>query len=415
MSDARAIEAVTATLLQVLDDAVNTGPGGFPGGVKVVARPPHEVETDVEALQVNLFLYRTEVAAGLRNEDPLDLTPGETANPPLPLALHYLLTPYVQGGKDLDAHRLLGLAARSLNEHAVLGRTELTDSGAFSDVATQLDRIHITWQPLAENDIYSLWSAFQTPYRLSAALEVRPVLIDGLTPPSTPLPVLRRGELDEGPAAQAQVISPYPELAQAVPLDSQTAARAGESVRLTGTNLTAQAVRALLTHPLLDEPVPQPAAEVTDTAVRIDLPAGAAALPAGLWSVALELTNTVDGEDVVTNTNAVPLAIAPRIASAMPMDVQLDAQGAAEIALTCEPEVLAGQHVFLLLGGHAIAEERIETGTPVTGTALVFVASRLATGKYVTRLRVGGVDSRVVDRSLTPPRFDASQTVTVQP
>lgn len=415
MSDARAIEAVTATLLQVLDDAVNTGPGGFPGGVKVLAKPPHEVETDVEPLQVNLFLYRTEVAAGLRNEDPLDIAPGETANPLLPLVLHYLLTPYVQGGKDLDAHRLLGLAARSLNEHAVLGRTELTDSGAFSDVATQLDRIHITWQPLAENDIYSLWSAFQTPYRLSAALEVRPVLIDGLRPPNTPLPVLRRGQADEGPVAQASVASPYPELVQARPDAKQTAARAGEAVWLEGTNLAGQAVRALLTHPLLDEPVPLPAAETADTVVRIDLPTGPAALPAGLWSVALELTDTVDGEDVVTTTNQIPLAIAPRITNAMPMPVQVDAQGSVEIPVSCEPAVIRGQHAFLVLGGRAIAEERIQTGSPVAGTDLVFVAADVAPGDYVARLRVGGVDSLVVDRSQSPPRFDPSQTVTVQP
>ena len=128
MSDARAIEAVTKTLLQVIDDAVNTGPQAFPGGVKVVAKPPHDVETDVEQLQVNLFLYRTEIASGLRNEDPPDLRPGETANPPLPLILHYLITPYVQGGKDLDAHRLLGLASRAVHEQAVLSQALLNDS-----------------------------------------------------------------------------------------------------------------------------------------------------------------------------------------------------------------------------------------------------------------------------------------------
>jgi hypothetical protein len=416
MSDARAIEGVTATLLQVIDDAVNSGPGAFPGGVKVVAKPPHEVQTDVDQLQFNLFLYRTEVAAGLRNEDPLDLTPGESANPPLPLVLHYLMTPYVQSGKDLDAHRLLGLAARAFNEHAVLGRTELTDSsGAFSDVATQLDRIRITWVALAESDIYSLWSAFQTPYRLSAALEVRPVLIDGTQPPNAPLPVIRRGDDDRGPVAEAQPGSPYPELSSAAPPNSQTAARPGESVHLLGINLVAQTVTAVLTHPLLVDAVPLPAADVTDTDVRIDLPAGAGAPQAGLWSVTLQLTNTVAGTDVTAFTNAVPLSIAPRITSAMPMNVALDPQGAAQIALTCEPAVLAGQPVFLVIGSRAVAENRAATGTPVTGSALAFAAEHQQPGSYVMRLRVGGVDSLVVDRSQVPPVFDATQSVTVTP
>jgi hypothetical protein len=415
MSDARAIEAVTSTLMQVIDDAVNTGPQSFPGGVKVVAKPPHDVDTDVEALQVNLFLYRTEIDQALRNEDPPGVTPGETAQPSLPLVLHYLMTPYVQGSKDLDAHRLLGLAARAVHELAVLTPALLNGaSGSFSDVDTQLNLIRITWEALGENDIYSLWSAFQTPYRLSTAFEVRTVLIDNREPPRTPVPVLSRGILDRGPVVVADIASPFPQLAAAVPANAQSAARLGESIELCGTGLSAQTVTARLHHPLLADPVEIVGDDITDTAVRITL-TSSQSMPAGWWSVSLELTSTVDGEQISTATNAVPLAVAPNIVSAVPITVARDAQGGITLSLSCEPAVVAGQPVFLILGGHAIPENRSSTGDPVTGATLNFTASEVEPGPYLLRLRVGGVDSRLVDRSGASPQFDPTQMVMVTP
>lgn len=416
MSDARAIEGVTATLLQIVDDAVNKGPQAFPGGVKVIAQPPHEVQTDIYALQVNLFLYRTEIAAGLRNEDPIDTAPGESAQPPLPLVLHYLITPYVQSGRDTDAHRLLGLAARAVHEQSLLSQAQLSDSsGTFSNVATQLDRIRITWQPLAESDIYSLWSAFQTPYRLSAAFEVRAVLIDGRQPPRTPVPVLRRGAHDEGPVALAATASTLPELDTVVSQGGQESVRLGESVQLRGRNLFGQTVTARLTHPLVPAPVLVPATNVTDAAITITMPAAPADIPAGLWAVALDITNTIDAQQVTLSTNVLGLAVAPRITSAMPVSVQRDAQSAALISLTCEPEVVAGQPVLLIVDGRAIPEQRSVTGGVVDGAALSFSVTAAPLGEHVLRLRVAGVDSQFIDRSQPTPQFDVSQKVTVAP
>ncbi len=414
MSDARAIEGVTQTLLQVIDDAVNKGPQSYGGGVKVVAQPPHEVQTDIEPLQVNLFLYRTEIAAGLRNEDPLDITTGETAQPALPLALHYLITPYVQGGKDLEAHRLLGLASRAVQEQSQLSESQLHDSAGFSNISTQLDRIHITWQVLAENDIYSLWSAFQTPYRLSAAFEVRVVLIDNRQPPRTPVPVLRRGQDDQGPTARPDTSSPFPELEASVPADGQPVARVGESVELRGVNLSAQDVTANVTNPLLPESIPLTPTAVTPDAVTIEL-APAAAIPAGVSSVSLSVTNTIAAQPVTTITNSVALAVAPRITSVMPMTVHPDAQGAVQIALTCSPAVIAGQQVFLIVGGRAVPEDRARVGNAVTGTNLSFTVDHAALGEHVMRLRVAGVDSLLIDRTGDKPQFDPSQAVTVTP
>ncbi len=414
MSDARAIEGVTQTLLQVLDDAVNTGPQSYGGGVKVIAQPPHEVQTDIEPLQVNLFLYRTEIAAGLRNEDPLDLTPGETGQPALPLALHYLITPYVQGGKDLDAHRLLGLASRAVQEQSQLSPTQLRDSAPFTNVATQLDRIRISWETLAENDIYSLWSAFQIPYRLSAAFEVRVVLIDNRQPPRTPVPVIRRGQDDQGPTALADVASPFPELDTTAPENGQPAYRIDESIELHGINLSAQTVVVSVSHPLLPDPITLVPNAITATLVTAELTA-AAGIPAGVSAASLSLTNIVDAQQVTTITNTVPLAVAPRITSPVPITVHPDAQGSVQIALTCSPPVIEGQPVFLLVGDRAVPEDRALVGQAVIGENLSFSIDHAALGQHMMRLRVAGVDSLLIDRSGDKPQFDDTQVVTVTP
>jgi hypothetical protein len=198
-----------------------------------------------------------------------------------------------------------------------------------------------------------------------------------------------------------------------IPQNSQTAARLGEPVELRGVNLSAQTVEARMIHPLLRDPVTLLATDLTDTGVSVELPPAAPGIPAGLWSVSLELTNTVDAQEVTTSTNSVALAIAPRITSAMPVSVVRDAQGSVQISLSCEPPVIAGQPVFLVIGGRAVPEVRAVAGDPVTGSALSFAVHGAQLGQQVLRLRVGGVDSVLLDRSGDKPQFDASQAVTV--
>jgi hypothetical protein len=426
MSDALAVAAVTDTLISLLQSEVD-------GGVQVVAKPPSEVLTTGHPQQVNLFLYQADVDGALRNEDRIDLAPGESGDPPLPLVLHYLLTPYVRDGTESDAHRLLGHAVRALHEHTSLGRVELAEfAPAYSDVVRQLDRIRITWQPFGEKDIYSLWSAFQTPYRMSVAFEVRPVLIDSRRRPRTATPVLRRGRRDEGPLAQGNLESPFPELTSAVPVrpDGQgvehadVAAPLGGRVVLRGANLAAKKVDVRLTHRRLTEPVlisDLAQADVTATEVRFvldDSPAGT--FPAGLWSVALVLTDEVVAEEggtpenVVTVTNEVPLAVAPTITN-LPVTVPREgSDDSVAVVLTYAPFALPGQPVLLLLGSRSAEPATPRPADPpLPPDGMRFRLAGVQPGRHLLRLRVDGVDSLLVDRSKDKPEFDENQIVTV--
>ena len=396
MSDARAIEAVTETLRALVDDGVKT----VLPGAKAVVQPPHEVNPAAQEAQVNLFLYQAEVIPALRNEPPADVNPGETGEPALPLVLRYLMTPFAPDGDDLVAHRLLGGALQALHTRPVLTRAELTQVASYSDVARQPDSIRITWHAVEEKDIYSLWSVFQTPYRLTTSFEVRAVLIDSRRAPRTPAPVLKRGADDRGPEAGADVRSTTPDIDTVRYPLGQPAARVGEEAELSGSNLSSvTAVR--LTHLTSGVAVAVPAAPAGPDSVRLTVPGG---IPAGVSAVAL-LAGTPPSELPVGPWY---LAVAPRIASPMPASVARDGSGAANVTLTVSPAFVTGQKVALVLGGDTYP------ALSAAGNTATFVVPHAHPGDHAARLRVDGVDSiLVLDRTANPPVYDPTQLVKV--
>lgn len=393
MSDARAIEAVTETLRGVVDRGVKA----VAAGAVAVTHPPHEIDTTTAGLQVNLFLYQAEIDAALRNTPPTGLASGETGEPAMPLVLHYLLTPYAPGGDDIRAHRLLGGALQALHSHPLLTRADLSGAAPYSDVGRQAEQLRITWQPLEEKDIYSLWSVFQAPYRLSAAFEVRVVLIDNTRAPITPLPVLTRGADGRGPVAAASVTSPVPTVLRVRYPDGQPAATVGQQVALEGGALAATtAVR--IANPALDTSVDVAPDRVDNLTVTATLPAS---VRAGLCRVAA-VGPAGPGSEVY-------LAVAPT-PSGLPITVGRDPAGTATVTFGCTPPIEPDQRVSLLAGGLVTAMEPVATST----TAPTFRVASAAPGSFPARLRVDGVDSLLVaDRTAEPPVFDPRYTVTV--
>ncbi|MFE2407785.1 DUF4255 domain-containing protein [Kitasatospora sp. NPDC059408] len=395
MSDEEAIAAVTKTLSGLVLGALADVPGAG-----VDTRPLDELVDGTRDKLVNLYLFQADVDGALRDADQPGLAPGESGGPPFPLTLHYLVTPFVKRDPGLDAQRLLARAVRVLNDNPVLQRGELAAFAPESDVAKQLDRIRITWQPFGEKDIYSLWTAFQTPYRMSVAYEVGVVLIDGHRPPTVPVPVLTRGADDRGPVAQGFLPLGLPALDAAVPPGGQPAVRGGETAVLRGSGLAAPA-EVRLSHPLLPAPVAVAPDHVTGTQVQFTVPVGTAA---GLWSAGFSLAGQL--------TNEVPLAVAPRITH-LPAQVGRHDDGSAQIDVRYSPAALPGQPVLLVLDGRAVPPDPLPHGVPRPPGHARFTVPDAAPGRHLVRLRVAGVDSLLVDRSGTRPVFDPSQAVTV--
>lgn len=407
MSNALAIAAVTATLRALLMRKL--GIIGVTAQALDKARPANS-----SGDQVNLFLYQTMPDAAWRNMDmPRQLKAGETGEPPLPLILSYLLTAYSDDTDDVKSQILLGRAMSVLHDHPLLDSAEIKDVATgdlvTSDLHEQLERVRITLLSMPLEELSKLWTAFQAPYRTSAAYQVSVVLIESTRPAKTPLPVLERGKGDTGVASQADVNSPFPALLDLVLPPGQQSARLGELVTLQGLHLDGDAVTVSLSNPRLDAPLKNPAAvtvtawSATEIVIRLEI------LPAlwvaGLYTVAVSVKT---GDDVRT-TNELPLAVAPSIATPLPLVnvVRAPVTFDATIALQVSPDVRHGQRAALLIGNREVAAEAHAAQT----ASLTFVVKNAPDGTHFLRLRIDGVDSLLILPG-PPPSFDPVQRVT---
>ena len=399
MSNSLAVATVTSALLQLLNQAVKA----FPGGARVTVRPPDKARLTPPVNQLNVFLYHTTLDPAWRNQDMPTIRPGETGFPPLPLILHYVVTAYGESDEDdIKAHQLLGRAMSVLHDHPILGPDEFTGLVTGTDLQNQVERVRVTEQVLTVDDMYKLWTAFQTQYRISAAYEVSVVLIDSTQPTRTPLPVLTRGANDSGPVAQAAIEPPFPTLEAIALPDRQLAALIGDRLTLTGHHLTGTSgVRFIQLGTGLP---PQPTARVTDTEIDVDAPAQ---LAAGMWTVSALFSQPGQPDRV---SNELPLVVASKV-TVPPGPLTRDAAGTVTVALTCSPVVGPRQAVFLLLGDRQIA---LDPAVVLPSGNLSFVVADAQPGGYFIRVRVDGVDSLLVDRSSAVPVFDPSQRVEIQ-
>ena len=406
MSNALAIAAVTATLRNLLTQGVTLVPGL--GDTTVTTQLPDRARASGNtANQINLFLYQAVLNAGWRNLDmPRQVKGGETGAPPLALNLYYLLTAY---GRDDDSvrpfsHELLGRAMSLLHDHPLLGADEIAVALAGNDLGSQLERVRFSLQPLSVDDIYRLWTGFQTPYRTSVAYEASVVLIDSTRESRTPLPVLTRGANDAGVQAQASVAPPY---ATIVSLSPGVDVTFGDALTIAGSQLAGDAVVVSFASPRLATARRVPALpQSTATSVRVVVP-GDAAFPAGVYAVSVVVTR---GPDVHTS-NQIPLSLAPQITAGVPATVAAGS-GTVRVTLGCAPGVADGQRVALLFGDREIAA----VAEPRPANSVSFDVTGVTPGDYFVRLRVDGADSTLlVDRAAQPPAFDPQRRITVTP
>jgi hypothetical protein len=418
MSNSLAIGAVTATLRNLLDKGI----AAEGGGLHTTTLPPEKAQTFGQGDgpgRINLFLYQTHINAAWRNMGmPGQIKPSETGQPPLALDLFYLLTAYERddGDSSVIAHRLLGRAMRVLHDHPLLGADEIRAALPNNDLADQIERIRITSQPMSVEEFSKLWTTFQVGYRISAAYQVSVVLIDTTQPSRTPLPVLTRGADDTGASAQANLVPPFPTLSKVSPvvqpLGSETSAVLGNDLLITGHDLDGTNISAEVSHPRLQNPMPLPApSNATATAITVNLPNQPQNFPAGIYTVSVSVIRP--GETFKRTTNALPFAVAPQILSNPPISAARNANKIT-ITLACSPEVLPAQRVALLLGGDEVpAEPHLSQTGNLTFVAKDDPQGKFAPGDYFVRLRVDGVDSLLIDRSVKPPKFKASEKVSI--
>jgi hypothetical protein len=432
VSNALAIAAVTAVLKDLLDNGLIdrnvSSTIGTP--VTVSALPPDRVKTGTtEPTQLNLFLYHVAPNTAWRNVDlPSTNGHGErTANPPLALDLWYLLTAF--GQQDFEAEILLGYAMQLLHETPVLTREAIRRSLApaspvggglllppplnalpAAELAEQIELVKLTPQPMNVDEISKLWTAFQTNFRPSVAYQASVVLIESARPVRSPLPVLTRGPADEGVILTPDTVLPppsVPTLLSVTPPNAQPSARLGDALALDGFNLTGDTVNVRFVNPRLPDPLELvPQAGGTATRLNVTLPNQPVDWVAGIYAVSVAVAQA--GQPAQT-TNEVPLPLAPALLTVSPNPAPRNGNGRVTLTVTCSPEVRPAQRISLFVGAREVLAQPHLAQTDT----LTFRVDAAPPGQHRLRLRVDGVDSLLVDRSVTPPVFVAGQQVTI--
>jgi hypothetical protein len=281
---------------------------------------------------------------------------------------------------------------------------------AATDLADQIELIKLTMQPLGTEEVSKLWAAIQSNYRPSVSYQASVVLIESARPRRSPLPVLRRGPLDQGVVVQPTSAAPTPPFAALTsvsPPNQQPSGGPGDLLTLDGFHLDGDGVVVRFASARLAAPLalaPEPGGTADRLTVR--LPDAPADWVAGVYAVSAVVSRTGQPDQA---TNAVALTLAPAIQSAAPNPAARDGAGRVTLTVTFRPQVRPEQSASLLVG----AREVLAQPHPAATGSLTFQVDAAPPGQHWLRLRVDDVDSRLVDFSATPPAFDPTQRVTV--
>lgn len=441
MSGPLAIAAVTASLKDLLNDGLLNHDLSAIGSYSVTASPPDRIATGAEEPnRLNLFLYQVSPNLGWRNAGlpARDGTGARVSNPPLALDLHYMLTAY--GSQDLNAEILLGYAMQMFHETPLLSRDQLrivlgapspVDGnivpGIFGtlsaiDLADQVEQIKISPVFLSADDLSKMWTAMQARYRPSMAYVVSVVLIQATGPTQVPLPVLRRGADDRGPATTAS-LSPVLFSARSAVSDLLPALRLGDDLLIQGAHLDGSGMlSAVLKNAKSGRSVvlPVPAGGSPDS-LTVHLPS-AAERPEAIneWAVGvIDLTLRIVQPGLSPfSTNSVRFALAPTVFVSPPANPDGYAVGET-VTMACHPRLQARQEpeTRIVFGSLTVPPTAIDTpaGDALQPTTITFAVPPVEPGDYRVRLRVDGIDSLPVTIGGSPPRleFDPTQKVTV--
>jgi hypothetical protein len=182
----QALFATSETIRRYIEDRI----GGIAasGVVPVVLNTPEEVRNN-NTTAVSVWLYRIIRDADRLNDPPERLAWNQVKPAPLPLRLHYLVTPVTDNsnptlGSPSDEQLLLGRVLQIFHSHSILRGADL--QGPFIGTAAE---IRVRLEPMSLEEITRVWEALEGSYQLSVSYEVSLVNIDVDLQPEVIVPV----------------------------------------------------------------------------------------------------------------------------------------------------------------------------------------------------------------------------------
>jgi hypothetical protein len=411
MSNFLSIATVTASLKQILNDAVSKDING----ATATAVRPNAPNNQLPNPGVNVYLYQITPNAAWRNADvPTRGADGALVQQPrAAIDLHYLLSFY-GSESDFEPQRVLGSAIRVLHEQPILPRKKIREVINATAVLTtsnldeEVELVKFTQLPLSLEELGKLWSVFfQMTYVLSVAFQGTVVLIDGKGAPRSTLPVRERN-LFVVSFRQPVIERVSAAAGPGLPIT------AGSTLRISGVSLLGNVTRVRIGQQMA---TPAPA-QTGDRQIDVALPAG---LRAGIQSVQIEhplLMGTPPELHSGVESNAAPFLLQPTISPAVsnvtpalengaPVVVEGVTLRSATISATFTPGVGRTQRVKLLLYEFNAPEERparayvfaaplangISNPTQEETGTIAFAVQRVFPGPYLVRVQVDGAES----------------------
>src|SRR6266536_657044 len=421
MSNFLAVATVTATVQQILSEAVAAGVPGAVPNAKVTAGMPVTSKNGAEAKKgINIYLYQVTPNAAWRGADLPTRGPdgGLVQRPQVAVDLHYLLTFYGED-KELEPERLLGIAVRTMHEQPVLTRDAIqnaidvaaqADPGTFlssSDLARQIDLVKLSPLPLNLEELSKLWSVFfQVPYQLSVAYRATVVLISSDLVPRTPLPVRARGVYTL-PFRQPLVRSVEAAEGEEAPIVWNGTVRVrGEALRGPATSVRFDGAAEVKAGTLRDR-------ELTVDLAPLDLEAGVHSLQV----VQSVLMGDPPAPHRGVESNVAPFVLRPSVTPPVTTAPGAEA-GTVDVTVAVEPPIGKRQRVLLLLNELDAptdrpplaytfeAPSRDVEGAPETVDSLAVTTSHVHAGTSLVRVSVAGASSPLtLDDDPASPTF----------
>ena len=144
------------------------------GTMRVFLNTPAEMTGSRAGLSV--WLYRVTRDGATLNRPPERISPTRVKPAPLPVRLHYLLSPITNSTADNAPETeqvILGKALQALNDHPQLTGVDLAD-----DFAGTRTVVTSRFEALTIDELGRIWEALATSYRTSVSYEVTVVDIE---------------------------------------------------------------------------------------------------------------------------------------------------------------------------------------------------------------------------------------------
>ncbi len=167
--DGTIIADASETLRALVEDGVRIA---FPAATATL-EPPNLAQPQANEISVSVWLHMVERHPDLLNVPPRRVAVDRVERRPLPLRLHYLMTPL--GADTLTRQRVLGMAMQTMHDNAFVEPGDLEQPLINARIRSL--SIHLNSQSL--EDLTRVWHALTRPYELSACY-----LVDVLPLPS---------------------------------------------------------------------------------------------------------------------------------------------------------------------------------------------------------------------------------------